>query len=118
MTEATPEVPWCEECERHFFYPRPRCPFCHGDRVTLASPPAGWTVRSYASVVRPQARSFDARVPITLVVGSAHGVHMICEGHGWDAGPPRIGEEIILTSTDPGEGEVVPVFVPAERKKP
>jgi uncharacterized OB-fold protein len=111
---GAPRLPRCEECGRLFFYPRLRCPWCLGRRIGYPTAPRNWTVRSFAWVLRPQSRSFDARVPILLMAGTAEGVHLIAEAHGWQpASQPRIGERVVLTSLNLTEGVAVPVYVPA-----
>lgn len=113
-----PRLPRCEECGRLFFYPRLRCPRCHGSHIGYSPAPGIWMVRSFAWITRPQSRSFDARVPILLMVGSAEGVHLIAEAHGWQpTSQPRVGESVALTSMNPGEGVTIPVFVPAGKKR-
>ena len=112
----SPHLPRCEECGKLFFYPRLRCPWCHGSRIHYSAAPSIWTVRSFTWVARPQSRSFDARVPILLMAGTAEGVHLIAEAHGWQpASEPRIGESVVLRSLNlnPTEGAAVPVYVPA-----
>lgn len=109
----SPHLPRCEECGRLFFYPRPRCPWCHGSRIGYPAAPRIWTIRSFTWVARPQSRSFDARVPILLMTGTAEGVHLIAEAHGWPlTSQPRIGESVVLTSLNLTEGVAVPVYVP------
>jgi uncharacterized protein len=111
---GSPRLPRCEECGRLFFYPRLRCPWCHGSRISYPAAPRIWAVRSFAWVLRPQSRSFDARVPILLMTGTAEGVHLIAEAQGWQpASQPRIGESVVLTRLRLTEGAAVPVYVPA-----
>lgn len=118
VKSGTPHLPMCEECGSLFFYPRPRCPRCYGDQITFAPATFQWTVRSYTWVTRPQSRAFDARIPILLIAGSAKNVHLIAEGHGWQLRkPPHVGEGVNLTSLNPGEGAVVPVFVPMQENR-
>lgn len=45
-------VPFCSECDRHFWYPRPFCPRCGGEEIDWRTSPGTGSVYSYTIVRR------------------------------------------------------------------
>lgn len=108
---GSPRIPRCQDCDRLFFYPRPRCPFCFGERIELIAPTEPWRVRSFCWVMRPQAPEFEVRVPILMIVGDLRGTPAIAEGDGWTiADPPRLRSHVRLVSRGGGGDGSLAVF--------
>ncbi|MEX2645971.1 MAG: zinc ribbon domain-containing protein [Gaiellaceae bacterium] len=109
---AAVSLPYCLGCRRHFYYPRPRCPFCWGDALADRIPRTAFRVRSFAWVIRPQEVRFERRVPILLLTAASEDVSVIAEGVGWTSNsPPEVGEEVDFRRGQTPEGREAPLFV-------
>lgn len=105
------KLPYCTSCSRHFYYPRPRCPFCWGAALEERPPNVPFRIRSYTWVIRPGGVEFEHRVPILLITAAAEGVNVIAEGVGWPSEAPLTpGEAVELRYGRTPEGRDVVLF--------
>lgn len=108
-------VPFCIPCDAPFFYPRPRCPRCHGRELEYRAP-GSFTIRTFTWVYRPQSAEFEADIPILMLVCETGGAKIIAEGRGWTRErPPRIGGAARLIALAKPGGRV-PAFEPEETR--
>jgi hypothetical protein len=100
----------CADCGRAHFYPRPYCPHCLSDAVTVEPVTATFLVRSFTHVYRPQ-RPVGGPLPVLIIAGEAEGITIIAEGSDWGDRECRIGASTRLAVSD--DERNVPVFAPA-----
>ena len=107
-------LPWCRDCGKPHFYPRPFCPHCEGRRLDWRPASGRATLYAHATVHQPLERPFKERVPYTIgIVELEEGVRMLTQVVG--VAPDRVRTDMALQVTfDPLIGEVpVPIFKPA-----
>jgi uncharacterized OB-fold protein len=107
-------IPRCVECRLYHFYPRVRCPHCHGDRFEWAPSMGHATVYSYTVVHRPLAAALRPRTPyvvavVELAVEKVRMMTNIVDCRPEDVG---IGMEVEVRFDQSWDGRVVPVFRP------
>ncbi|WP_043640220.1 Zn-ribbon domain-containing OB-fold protein [Nonomuraea candida] len=104
----------CKTCERHYFYPRPSCPRCGGDRVEWVRASGRATLYSYVINHRP-APGFEADAPYAIaVVELEEGVRMMTNIVGVPNTPENLPLDMELRVVFERRGDVsVPLFEPA-----
>lgn len=114
LADGVATIPFCADCGRWFYYPRPRCPRCLGDRIRHDPVPGPLTVTAAARVWRPQADVFLDRVPVLMVAARlAADATVIAEGWGWPDGDlPVVGSTVHYEIRTREPGLPLPVFVP------
>lgn len=114
ISRGVATVPYCVDCGRWFYYPRPHCPRCLGDRLRHDPVPGPLTVTAAARIWRPQADVFLDRVPVLMVAARlAADATVIAEGWGWPAGElPAVGSPVHYEIRTREPGPALPVFVP------
>jgi uncharacterized OB-fold protein len=78
-------LPYCERCERYFYYPRARCPRCGcTDAVDFVQPREHLVVRSHTRIWRPHSHFFEGDLPALILACSIRSdATIIAEGWGW-----------------------------------
>ena len=102
----TLSVPWCLDCGRPHWYPRPHCPFCFSQRIELRDARGSGVIHSYSVLRR-------APEPYALAcVRLDEGVVMLSNIVECDLDALRIGLPVraVVRELD---GQPVPVFVPS-----
>ncbi len=70
-------VPFCLDCQRHFFYPRRLCPHCLGERIEWRKASGRGRVYSFTVQYRAAHPAFAADVPfVSAVVELDEGVRL------------------------------------------
>ena len=103
----------CAACGRHSLYPRPFCPHCWSEDVSLT--PATGRARVYTwSVIHQNAAPFDTRTPYVLaMVDLEEGPRLMTVLE--DCPPERVHAdmEVTIAFRDDDDSFTVPVFRPA-----
>ena len=112
-------LPWCEACDRAFWYPRSICPTC-GSREIRWRPATGAGVVPAVCInhVSPLPHLKALRPTVTALVELDEGVRMM----GFldadpDPGTVRCGLPVHIEVRADGAGRRVPVFVPTQPKE-
>jgi uncharacterized OB-fold protein len=102
----------CAACGRSSLYPRPFCPHCWSEDVTLTA--ASGRARLYTwSVVHQNAAPFDASLPYVLaMVDLEEGPRLMTVLEGCPPDDLRADMSLTLTFRDDDDGFTVPVFRP------
>lgn len=87
------ELPYCEECERAFWYPRQFCPACLGDRVSWRAVSGDGQVYSWTAL--PQ-RDPARGSRVIALVDLAEGPRLMMEVIGADRTRTRVGDPVQL----------------------
>lgn len=104
-------LPFCRDCEKHFFMPRVLCPRCHGDRVEWRAASGSGVIYSYTIARRPAGPAFAARVPyVVALIDLDEGVRLLSNVVTQDVVAVRIGQRVRVEFEDVGEGVALPVF--------
>jgi uncharacterized OB-fold protein len=113
--EATREgqlvLPWCTDCERHFWYPREVCPTCLGAAVEWRPSPGEGVVYACTVEHKAQTRALEAPYVVALVELD-EGVRLLSNVVG---GPPdrvAVGDRVRITWEDLSDGRRLPLFEP------
>lgn len=106
---------YCEECDRHQYFPRPWCTSCGGTIEWVEASGEG-TVYSYAIVRRTVSNpAFEGAVPyVTAYVDLQEGPRLFtrlvnCDPEAIDRGTP-----VAVTFEEGSDGRALPLFEPRE----
>lgn len=103
----------CLDCARAYFYPRPACPRCGGDRTEWFTASGRAHLDSYVISARP-GPGFDTPYVIATVV-LAEGPRLLTNIIGVDPVPEQLELDMPLTVTfEERDGTAIPVFEPAK----
>ena len=104
------EVPYCDECEKPFFFPRRWCPTCHSASVSWVESNGLGTIFTLSEVHMPFERMTEDDVPFTvLLVDLDEGVRL--PGRLRRDKTAKIGDRVQLEFTGSPDQEL-PAFVP------
>lgn len=104
-------LPFCIDCEKHFFMPRVLCPRCHGDRIDWRSASGDGVVYSFTIARRAAGPAFAERVPyVVALVDLDEGARLLSQIVTEDVGAVRIGQRVRVDFEDVAEGLALPVF--------
>lgn len=108
-------IQYCDNCARHYFYPRPSCPRCGSLAVEWRRVSGRASLYSYI-ISHRAAPGYEDQVPYTIaVIELEEGPRMTTNIVGIDPDPEqlRIGMELEVTFERRGQVSV-PMFRPAE----
>lgn len=106
-------LPWCRECSRFFWYPRPACPGCLGTDIEWRTASGKGVVYAVTVVHKAQNPLMADRAPYPVVlVDLEEGVRMMSNVVGVDAGEVHIGMAVRLTWEELSDGRNLPLFEP------
>lgn len=116
--EATREgrlvLPWCRTCDRPHWYPRRRCPSCHGSDLEWRTSLGEGRVHAVSVQHRPQWPGLVDRAPYAVVlVELAEGVRMLAGITGAAADEVAVDQPVHLVWEDLSDGRRLPMFAPA-----
>lgn len=94
LGEGRLDMPRCDDCGRHLFYPRAVCTGCGGERLTWVTARGQATVHSFTTIHERGGGTY-----VIALVDLAEGPRMITEIIGERAGEVAIGDEVVLTVT-------------------
>ncbi len=99
-------LPFCRDCDRPHWYPRPLCPRCFSDRIEWRPSVGRGTVYSFTHVAGSQPF-------IVAYVRLDEGVTMLSNVVHCGPGGAQIGQAVRLAFAAAENGQAVPVFEPA-----
>ena len=105
-------VQFCVACERHVFYPRAVCPYCHGGPLAWREASGRGTIHTFTIQFRPPPGYGDEPY-VTAMVELDEGVKMMSRIM---ATPEAVfvGQRVRAAFANIGAGVRVPVFVPTD----
>jgi uncharacterized OB-fold protein len=104
----------CRACDRHIYYPRSLCPYCHGADLEWVRASGSGILYSYTVSRRPAGPGFAADVPyVVALVDLAEGPRMM--SNLVDVAPEdvTIGQRVEVDFREMSPGLTLPVFRPA-----
>jgi uncharacterized OB-fold protein len=107
-------IQYCDQCARHYFYPRPSCPRCGSASVRWVPVSGRATLYSYV-ISHRAAPGFEAETPYAIaVVQLEEGPRMTTSIVGIENTPENLIIDMPLRVTFQARGGMVlPVFEPA-----
>ncbi len=108
-------MPYCQECERFFFYPRATCRYCHSEDVTWKQVSGRGTLLSYVinHLPFPEFGSKDPQV--IAIIALEEGVNFLSQIVTDDPRPEAFTLGMPLTVTFIERGEItLPFFIASE----
>ena len=107
-------IQFCDDCARHYFYPRPACPRCGSAAVRWVRASGDATLYSYV-ISHRAAPGYEDAVPYAIaVVELAEGPRMTTSIVGIENTPENLKLDMPLEVAFEPRGDVVlPVFRPA-----
>lgn len=105
-------IPYCLQCDRPHWYPRPICPHCGHTGTALRRARGTGTIYS---LTRMQAR--NARPVALAYVSLDEGVTLLSKIVGDDANTAAIGQAVEAAFTETDGGLPIPVFRLSKRER-
>ena len=106
-------LPWCKECDRPFWYPRPVCPACLSPNVEWREASGRGEVYAVSVMHRPGNPTMQSRVPYAVaLVELEEGVRVMTNIVGVDPGEVKIGMPVSVTWEPLSDGRHLPLFEP------
>jgi uncharacterized protein len=104
----------CDSCNNVFHYPRPHCPSCWSDQVTMVPASGRATLYTYSTVYRNELAPFADRVPyVAAVVELEEGPRLMTNIEDCDPSALTIGMALTVKFRALTDTVAAPVFVPA-----
>jgi hypothetical protein len=101
----------CNACGSVHFMPRHLCPTCWSDQLQWLESNGAGSVHSFTIVRRAPSSVFAALVPyVVALIDLDEGPRMIANIVGEGALDVRIGDRVMVTFEDRGDGAMVPQF--------
>lgn len=111
--EGRLELQRCDACGNLVFYPRARCPGCHGERLTWTMLAGTGVVHAFTVVHRPADPSLTDAVPyVVALVDLTEGARLMTNIVGCDAGDVHVGMPVAVQFRRVSESAALPVFTP------
>ena len=98
----------CEACDRRYWYPRARCPFCWSEKTRWVESRGEGSI--YSFTVLRRAKPPYALAYVTLDDGPTMMTHVVSA----DLDGLAIGQRVRLAFGEATDGSKVPVFAPVE----
>ena len=106
----------CEDCQRHYFYPRPICPDCFSRNTGWVQASGRGILHAFAVVHRPPTPAFQDHVPfVAAIVELAEGVRLPTQLVDVDPDPAaiHIGMPVEVVFDDVTAAVTLPKFRPS-----
>lgn len=111
--DETLVIPYCNECEEHFFFPRSHCPTCMTDDVDHVEAAGTGELVSYSTVLRPPVPQFQELAPyINGIVKLDEGVQLFTNIEAEDESELEIGMPVEVTFVESDSEYNLPYFKP------
>lgn len=107
-------IPYCTDCQKHFFYPRLYCPACLSDAVEWRTVSGKGTLLTYVISARP-APGFENETPYAIaVVRLDEGPHMMTNIVNTEMTPQGlpVGLPVEVVFEDVNDDIAIPKFQP------
>lgn len=93
--EGRLDIPLCDDCGQHHFYPRTVCPHCYSDKLKFDTVSGRGIVHSFTIARRPAGPAFGDDVPyVVALIDLAEGPRMMSRIETDDPEVVRIGSEV------------------------
>ena len=93
--EGRLDIPLCDDCGQHHFYPRAVCPHCYSDKLKFDTVSGRGTVHTYTVASRPAGPAFADDVPyVVALIDLEEGPRMMSRIETDDPEAVRIGSEV------------------------
>ncbi len=103
----------CDSCSRVHYYPRPMCPHCWSEAVTLMPASGRGTLYTWSTVYVNDLPPFDARLPyVAAQVDLDEGVRVTTIITGASPKELRVDMRVVLGFEAISEDVTIPVFSP------
>jgi uncharacterized protein len=104
----------CDSCDKVHYYPRPMCPHCWGEAVTLVPASGSGTLYTWSTVFVNDLPPFNAKLPyVAAQVDLDEGVRVTTIITGAAHGGLKIGMPVELGFEAISDDVTIPVFSPA-----
>lgn len=118
VAEGVLALPFCQDCGRAHFYPRPACPWCGGERIDWRPASGRGTVYSFSVVYRAPSPAFKGDLPyVVAIVETEEGPHLMSRVVGVAPEAVAIGMALQVRLEAVDGGVALPVFEP-EKETP
>jgi uncharacterized OB-fold protein len=113
-------LPWCEECDAAFWFPREVCPRCLSPKVGWRPSPGRGAVYAVTVEHKPAALAavFGGERYAVALVELDEGVRLMANVVGTDPDEVRIDDPVVVTWEALSDGRHLPLFEPASRPEP
>lgn len=104
-------VPRCMACERTFWHPRPRCPYCSSDLVEWTTSSGRGTIHTFTVVRQSADPYFRTKVPYAVaMVELDEGVRLMTNVVETPLAALRIGMRVEVLFEPAAAGIAIPLF--------
>lgn len=104
-------VPSCSDCDRCFWHPRPRCPYCGSDNVRWKASAGKGTIYTYTVVRQSADPYFKARLPyVVAMVELDEGPRIMTNIVECDVESVRIGNRVSVVFDAISPDMAIPEF--------
>lgn len=111
-------LPHCENCGRFFFYPRPRCRYCHSADIGWRQVSGRGRLASYVINYLPFAEFESADPQVVAIVELEEGVNLASQIVIADPTPEALTLDMPLEVVFVERGEItIPFFVPSVQQE-
>lgn len=99
-------VPRCVDCQTSFWYPRPFCPRCAGDRIAWTETDGTGTVYSCTVITRGDGAFREAAPYVLAYVELAEGIRILTNIEGEGTDQVQVGSQVVaqFAMTESGQG--------------
>jgi uncharacterized OB-fold protein len=112
VQERAMQLPYCNGCERFFYYPRAFCPHCWSADVAFRPAAGDGTIWSYTVVrfAHGEPSAWHAKLPYAIgLIDLVEGVRMMANIVDCDVDTIRSGMPVTLTYVE-SDGRLIPAF--------
>jgi uncharacterized protein len=104
----------CDSCGNVFHYPRPHCPTCWSDQVSMIAASGRATLYTYSTVYRNELAPFAQRTPyVAAVVELEEGPRLMTNIEDCEPAQLNIGMALVVAFRSLTDTVAAPVFIPA-----
>ena len=109
--EGVLAVPKCNECNRTFWHPRPRCPHCGSERVDWIRASGKGAIHTFTIVRQSGDPYFKTRVPYAVaMIDLDEGVRIMTNIVDTPLETLAVGMRVEVLFEDAGGGIAIPLF--------
>lgn len=107
-------IPYCQDCDEYFFYPRNHCPDCMSTNFELIPSEGKGFVESYTTLHRAPSERYQEQAPyiIGVIELAEENVRMMSIIEAADEADIDIGTEVTVGFANAENGMKIPVFKP------
>lgn len=115
-TEERLAIPYCNDCDDFFFFPRSRCPICMAEDIEFRSVSGAATLVSYTTIHRAPTRNYQEMAPyVNALVDLAEGVRLMTIIDVESEAELSIGMDLDVTFAETESEYKLPFFEPRDR---